>query len=41
MRGDKRRTLQFQQNKVTDHELGITIPLKKYLRGDLSRFYER
>jgi peptide chain release factor 1 len=34
MRGDKRRTVRFQEGIVTDHLLDVRVPLKEYLRGD-------
>jgi peptide chain release factor 1 len=37
MRGDKRRTIRFQDDTVIDHILGKSCTLKKYLKGDLSK----
>ena len=34
MRGDKRRTIRYQDGVVTDHVLGKQWRLKEYLRGD-------
>lgn len=34
MRGDKRRTIRYQDGVVTDHVLGVRVPLRDYLRGD-------
>ena len=34
MRGDKRRTIRFQDGTVVDHESGRSWDLKRYLRGD-------
>ena len=34
MRGDKRRTIRYQDAIVTDHVLDVKVPLKDYLRGD-------
>lgn len=34
MRGDKRRTIRYQDGVVTDHILNIQWNLKKYLKGD-------
>lgn len=39
MRGDKRRTIRVQDNQVTDHELGRTIPYKEYAKGNFEGFY--
>jgi len=36
MRGDKRRTIRYQDGVVTDHVLNKKTQLKKYLRGDFS-----
>lgn len=33
MRGDKIRTVQFQNGRVTDHLTGKRMTLKRYLRG--------
>lgn len=38
MRGDKRRTIRFQDSSVVDHVLGRSMRLKEYLRGDLKTF---
>jgi peptide chain release factor 1 len=34
MRGDKRRTIRYQDGVVTDHVLDVRVQLKDYLRGD-------
>lgn len=34
MRGDKRRTIRYQDGIVTDHVLDVKVPLREYLRGD-------
>jgi protein subunit release factor A len=34
MRGDKRRTIRFQDGKVTDHVTGKKWKLNQYLRGE-------
>jgi protein subunit release factor A len=34
MRGDKRRTIRFQDGSVVDHVTGKSWELRKYLRGD-------
>lgn len=34
MRGDKRRTIRYQDGIVTDHVLDVRVQLKAYLRGD-------
>ncbi|MGZ5971773.1 MAG: peptide chain release factor-like protein [Polyangiales bacterium] len=34
MRGDKRRTIRFQDGTVVDHVTGRSWELRKYLRGD-------
>jgi protein subunit release factor A len=34
MRGDKRRTIRFQDGTVVDHVTGASWELRKYLRGD-------
>lgn len=34
MRGDKRRTYRFQDDRVTDHETGMTASTKSVMRGD-------
>jgi len=33
-RGDKRRTVRYQDGIVTDHVLGRTWKLREYLKGD-------
>ena len=33
MRGDKIRTIRFQDDLATDHKSGKTITAKKYMRG--------
>ena len=35
MRGDKRRTLQFQNDKATDHVTGKRCRLREYMRGNI------
>lgn len=34
MRGDKRRTIRVRDGIVTDHVLGVVVPLRSYERGD-------
>lgn len=34
MRGDKRRTIRYQDGQVHDHVLDVRVPLRDYLRGD-------
>jgi peptide chain release factor 1 len=34
-RGDKRRTIREQEGTVVDHVLGVRLPLRSFLRGDL------
>jgi peptide chain release factor 1 len=34
MRGDKRRTIRYQDDSVVDHETGRRWTLREYLRGD-------
>ena len=34
-RGDKRRTIRVRDGTVIDHELGVSVRLRSYLRGDL------
>jgi len=41
MRGDKRRTVRFQEGVVTDHLLDVRVPLKEYLRGDFGALLTR
>jgi len=38
MRGDKRRTIRYQDGIVVDHILGTRCSLSKYLKGDLRKF---
>jgi protein subunit release factor A len=33
-RGDKRRTIRYQDGIVTDHVLDVRVSLREYLRGD-------
>ncbi len=35
MRGDKIRTIRFQDNTVTDHLTGKRAPADKYLKGNI------
>lgn len=35
MRGDKIRTIRFQDNTVTDHVTGKRMPADKYLKGNI------
>lgn len=37
MRGDKRRTIRYQDGIVTDHLCNVTLQLKDYLRGNLGK----
>lgn len=39
-RGDKRRTVRVQDGTVTDHVLGVRIPLQLYLRGEWGELLE-
>lgn len=39
MRGDKIRTYRFQEDKVTDHQLGKTLQLKRVFRGGMDKFW--
>jgi len=40
MRGDKRRTIRYQDGIVTDHILGIQWNLRNYLKGDFKYYRE-
>lgn len=40
MRGDKIRTIRFQDDQATDHETGKTTTAKKYMRGFMDELWE-
>ena len=39
MRGDKRRTYRFQDDRVADHVTGKTISCKRFMRGDIEKLW--
>lgn len=39
MRGEKKRTYRFQEDRVTDHESGKSMTCKAFMRGDVEKLW--